>query len=76
MQFGVLGPVEVRVGDVPVDLGGPRQQLIVAGLLFHAGRVVTVADQRNTAHALFRACGLSGQAAARAAGLTHVVTVP
>ncbi|WP_203854317.1 AfsR/SARP family transcriptional regulator [Dactylosporangium siamense] len=44
MQCGVLGPVEVRVGGVPVDLGGPRQQLIVAGLLFHAGQVVTVAD--------------------------------
>ncbi|GIG52724.1 SARP family transcriptional regulator [Dactylosporangium siamense] len=40
----MLGPVEVRVGGVSVDLGGPRQQLIVAGLLFHAGRVVTVAD--------------------------------
>ncbi|MEV4514312.1 BTAD domain-containing putative transcriptional regulator [Dactylosporangium sp. NPDC049525] len=44
MRCGVLGPVEVRVDGVPVDLGGPRQQLIVAGLLFHAGQVVTVAD--------------------------------
>lgn len=40
----MLGPVEVWVDGVPVDLGGPRQQLIVAGLLFHAGQVVTVAD--------------------------------
>ncbi|MET7423349.1 BTAD domain-containing putative transcriptional regulator [Dactylosporangium sp. NPDC005555] len=40
----MLGPVEVVVGGAPVDLGGPRQQLIVAGLLYHAGRVVTVAD--------------------------------
>ncbi|GAB3874236.1 BTAD domain-containing putative transcriptional regulator [Dactylosporangium cerinum] len=44
MECYVLGQVKVIVGGVPVDLGGPRQQLIVAGLLFHAGRAVTVPD--------------------------------
>ncbi|MEV4514308.1 BTAD domain-containing putative transcriptional regulator [Dactylosporangium sp. NPDC049525] len=44
MECFVLGPVEVVVAGAPVDLAGQRQQLIVAGLLFHAGRAVTVAD--------------------------------
>ncbi|GAA3190800.1 BTAD domain-containing putative transcriptional regulator [Dactylosporangium siamense] len=44
MECYVLGQVEVIIDGAPVDLGGPRQQLIVAGLLFHAGRVVTVPD--------------------------------
>ncbi|WP_344502841.1 AfsR/SARP family transcriptional regulator [Dactylosporangium maewongense] len=44
MECSVLGPVEVVAGGRPVDLGGSRQQLIVAGLLFHSGRVVAVPD--------------------------------
>jgi hypothetical protein len=73
MQCDVLGPVEVRIGGVPVDLGGPRQRFEqarahagIADALRRAGR--DDADQWNTAHALFLACGLSEQAARQEQG--------
>jgi len=41
MRVGVLGPVEVRVGNQPIDLGTPRQRAIVAALAISHGRPVT-----------------------------------
>jgi DNA-binding SARP family transcriptional activator len=41
MEFRILGPLEVVVADVPLSLGGPRQQRFLAVLLLHAGRIVT-----------------------------------
>ncbi len=38
----VLGPVEVRDDDVPVELGGPQQRAVVAHLALEAGHVVSV----------------------------------
>ncbi|MGW1915848.1 AfsR/SARP family transcriptional regulator [Streptomyces sp. NPDC002076] len=38
--FRVLGPLEVRVGDRPVELGGLRQQRLLATLLLEPNRVV------------------------------------
>ncbi|OXM51705.1 AfsR/SARP family transcriptional regulator [Amycolatopsis alba] len=40
MEFRVLGAVEARAGDVPVDLGSPKQRLVLAVLLLEAGRPV------------------------------------
>jgi DNA-binding SARP family transcriptional activator len=38
----LLGPIEVRVDGVPVDLGGPQQRAVVAHLALEAGHVVSV----------------------------------
>jgi DNA-binding SARP family transcriptional activator len=41
-QFGVLGPVAVRLGERLLPVGGPRQRGVLAVLLLHANRVVSV----------------------------------
>ncbi len=40
MEFGILGPVEIRADGRPVPLGGPKQRALLAILLLHRGRVV------------------------------------
>ena len=40
MEFGLLGTLEVRAGDGPLPLGGPKQRALLALLLLHANRVV------------------------------------
>lgn len=42
VEFRLLGPLEVRVGDRPIRLGGSRQQALLAVLLLEANRVVSV----------------------------------
>ena len=41
-EFGVLGPVEARIGGCPIDLGHSRQRCVLGVLLVEAGRPVTV----------------------------------
>lgn len=41
LSFGVLGPLSVTTEDEPVKLGGPKERLLLAALLLHAGRVVS-----------------------------------
>jgi YVTN family beta-propeller protein len=41
LQFGILGPLEVRVGETLVPVGGPRQRALLALLLCHANQVVS-----------------------------------
>ena len=41
VDFGVLGPVEVRAGGVPVAVGGVRERFVLALLLLGAGRPVS-----------------------------------
>jgi DNA-binding SARP family transcriptional activator len=41
MEFGILGPLEVRDGDRVVALGGARQRAVLAVLLLHANQVVS-----------------------------------
>ncbi len=40
MEFRVLGAVEAWAGGVPVDLGSPKQRLVLAVLLLEAGKPV------------------------------------
>jgi len=40
VEFRLLGPVEVWVGDRRIDVGQPRQRAVLAALLVDAGRVV------------------------------------
>ena len=40
MEFGLLGTLEVRDGDGPLPLGGPKQRALLALLLLHANRVL------------------------------------
>lgn len=42
MKFGILGPLEIAVGARQLELGGTRQQVVVATLLLSANRVVTM----------------------------------
>jgi DNA-binding SARP family transcriptional activator len=42
LEFGVLGPLEVRRGGEPVRLGGERQRALLALLLVHANELVPV----------------------------------
>ena len=41
IRFGVLGPLDVKVEDRTVDLGGPRQRSLLAALLLHPGEPVS-----------------------------------
>lgn len=41
MEFGVLGPVEVRIAGQIADAGHPRQRAVLAVLLLDLGRVMT-----------------------------------
>lgn len=42
MDFRILGPVEITVGSERLELGGARQQIVVATLLLNANKVVTM----------------------------------
>ncbi|MDF5757183.1 BTAD domain-containing putative transcriptional regulator [Spongiactinospora sp. TRM90649] len=42
MEFRVLGPLEVAVGDRRLDLGGIRQRTVLALLLLDPNRIVTI----------------------------------
>ncbi|HEY7717739.1 MAG TPA: BTAD domain-containing putative transcriptional regulator [Pedococcus sp.] len=42
MEVGVLGPAEVRRGEVPVDVGTRKQRALLAALALHGGRAVAV----------------------------------
>ncbi|MEU7578416.1 BTAD domain-containing putative transcriptional regulator [Streptomyces sp. NPDC041068] len=42
MEFGILGPLQVTVGDRQVPVGGPRQRTILAMMLLAQGQVVSV----------------------------------
>ena len=42
MEFGVLGPLRARDGDRDIDLGPPKQRLVLALLLCEAGRAVSL----------------------------------
>jgi len=41
MQFGILGPVEVRADGKLIRIGGAKQRALLAILLLHANRAVT-----------------------------------
>ncbi|MGJ6962818.1 BTAD domain-containing putative transcriptional regulator [Streptosporangium sp. G11] len=41
MEFRVLGPFEIYAAGVPVNIGGPRQQAVLARLVAAAGTVVS-----------------------------------
>ena len=42
LRFSILGPLAVSGPDGPVRLGGPRQRSLLAVLLLHANRVVSI----------------------------------
>jgi DNA-binding SARP family transcriptional activator len=42
VRFGILGPVEALAGEQPVAVGGPRQVALLAFLLVHANRAVSL----------------------------------
>jgi DNA-binding SARP family transcriptional activator len=41
LEFRILGPLEVREDDVPLQLGGQKQRVLLALLLLEANRVVS-----------------------------------
>jgi predicted ATPase/DNA-binding SARP family transcriptional activator len=41
MEFGILGPLEVRNGSVPVRVPGAKERALLADLVVNAGRVVS-----------------------------------
>lgn len=41
LEFGILGPLEVRLDGAPVPIGGPRQRALLAMLLCDPNRVVS-----------------------------------
>jgi DNA-binding SARP family transcriptional activator/ABC-type glycerol-3-phosphate transport system substrate-binding protein len=43
VRYRILGALRVQAGDGDLDLGGPRQQLVLAVLLLHANAPVSVA---------------------------------
>jgi SARP family transcriptional regulator, regulator of embCAB operon len=42
LQFGVLGPLQLRVGETVVPLGAPKQRAVLAMLLMNRNRAVSV----------------------------------
>jgi DNA-binding SARP family transcriptional activator len=41
VKFKILGPLEIEVGSERLELGGARQQIVIAALLLNPNRVVT-----------------------------------
>src|SRR5947199_9427018 len=41
MEFGILGPLQIRDGDREIPLTGAKQRAVLAILLLHAGEVVS-----------------------------------
>jgi DNA-binding SARP family transcriptional activator len=41
MEVRVLGPVELAIGGVRLEVGGPRAQAVLALLTVRAGEVLT-----------------------------------
>jgi DNA-binding SARP family transcriptional activator/tetratricopeptide (TPR) repeat protein len=44
MEFGILGPLEVRVDGRPIAVTAPKPRTLLAALLVHANKVVAVAQ--------------------------------
>jgi DNA-binding SARP family transcriptional activator/tetratricopeptide (TPR) repeat protein len=44
VEFGLLGPLMVRSGDMPVQVSAGKQRVLLALLLLHANQVVTAND--------------------------------
>jgi DNA-binding SARP family transcriptional activator/tetratricopeptide (TPR) repeat protein len=42
VEFRILGPIEISAGSERLELGGARQQIVVAALLLSANRPVTI----------------------------------
>jgi DNA-binding SARP family transcriptional activator len=42
LQFGVLGPLQLRAGEAVVPLGAPKQRAVLATLLMNRNRAVSV----------------------------------
>jgi DNA-binding SARP family transcriptional activator len=42
VEFRILGPLEVVEDDVALSLGGPKQRAVLAILLLHRGRLLSV----------------------------------
>ena len=42
MRYRLLGPLQVVDGETPVDIGPPKQRVVLAALLLAGGRVVSV----------------------------------
>jgi DNA-binding SARP family transcriptional activator len=40
LEFRILGPLEVWNGERALELGGPRQRVLLALLAIHVGEVV------------------------------------
>lgn len=49
LRYQVLGPVRLFRGDVPLSVGGPRQQRVLAALLMEANHVVPLSRLIDTA---------------------------
>ena len=59
LQFGVLGPLQLRAGETVVPLGAPKQRAVLATLLMNRNRAVSVDAYRLPPD---RVAGLLGQA--------------
>ncbi|MDH2426303.1 BTAD domain-containing putative transcriptional regulator [Sphaerisporangium sp. TRM90804] len=82
MKFGILGPLDVSAGSHRLDLGGIRQQIVLAVLLLDANRVVTIGrlmealygdDPPTTARAQVQICISSLRRLFATAGSPNVI---
>ncbi len=74
MEYRVLGPLDVRADDRVLDLGGLRQRRILAMLLLHADRVVSVTRLAEAAWAEDTPVATRRQVQNRVAALRSVLT--
>ena len=56
MQIRMLGPLEVTDGEHPIDIGAPKQRLLLTVLALEVGRVVS-ADRLLDGSARLRRIG-------------------
>src|SRR5947209_163634 len=85
MEFGVLGPLQVRTaGGTAVAIGAPKHRVLLALLLLHAGRPVPVdtladalwpAGAPRSAKGLVRTYGSQLRGALRADAGTDAVSL-
>lgn len=74
MDFRLLGPLEVRVDDRPIPLGGGRQRALLAVLLLEANRVVPVGQLVDRIWGQAPPSTVTSQLQAQVSGLRRVLS--
>jgi DNA-binding SARP family transcriptional activator len=74
LQFRVLGPLETAVDGSRIDVGGQRQQIVLASLVLEAGKVVSVGRLMTAIYGELRPTSARAQVQICVSGLRRLLT--